>query len=92
LNGPFGTGSQFAVSAGRSFWIRIVSEPSGFLFSPSVVLPKLWRPRSFSTNSMSEPYIAMLHQQELAGVEVEDVFPRAGERFALVVDAGGINH
>jgi hypothetical protein len=34
----------------------------------------------------------MLHQQELAGVEVEDVFPRAGERFALVVDAGGINH
>jgi hypothetical protein len=33
---PVGAGSQFDVSAGRSFWITIVSEPSGFFFSPSV--------------------------------------------------------
>jgi hypothetical protein len=38
---PVGAGSQLDVSAGFSCWMRMVSEPSGFFFRPSVVLPML---------------------------------------------------
>jgi hypothetical protein len=56
--------SQFATSAGFSFWIRTVNEPSACSFRPSVGLPMLYRPKPFSTNSMLGPYIAMFQNTD----------------------------
>ena len=43
LHDPAGAGSQFATlsSAGFSFWMKSVSDPSSFGVNPSVVLPML---------------------------------------------------
>ena len=39
LEPPRGGHSQFAVFSGRSCWMRMVMDPSGSVWRPSVVLP-----------------------------------------------------
>src|SRR5262245_41708545 len=65
---PLGAGSQFDVSFGRSFWIRMVIEPSGSVFSPSVVLPMLYRLKSFSMKNSFSSYMLMCQKTETGGV------------------------
>ncbi len=46
------------MSAGLSCWIRIVSDPSFSFFRPSVVLPKLYRPKSLLVYAVEMlPYV-----------------------------------